>query len=100
MYLEGFLSVITDPEMYLVILLGVAVGIVFGAIPGLTATMAITGDHFEAVTGRLLAGVVDGQDADAVLVGKLLELADDLIIAGVAVSLAADFPDFLHTGSR
>ena len=30
------------------------------------------------------------------LVGKLLELADDLIIAGVAVSLAADFPDFLH----
>ena len=42
MYLEGFLSVITDPEMYLVILLGVAVGIVFGAIPGLTATMAIT----------------------------------------------------------
>ena len=56
-----------------------------------------TGDHFEAVTGRLLAGVVDGQDADAVLVGKLLELADDLIIAGVAVSLAADFPDFLHS---
>ena len=42
MYLEGFLSVITDPEMYLVILLGVAVGIVFGVIPGLTATMAIT----------------------------------------------------------
>lgn len=31
MYLEGFLSVITDPEMYLVILLGVAVGIVSGA---------------------------------------------------------------------
>lgn len=42
MYLEGFLSVITDPKMYIVILLGVAVGIVFGAIPGLTATMAIT----------------------------------------------------------
>ena len=54
------------------------------------------GDHFEAVTGRLLAGVVDGQNADAVLVGKLLELADDLIITGVAVCLAADFPDFLH----
>ena len=43
-----------------------------------------TGDHFEAVTGGLLAGVVDGQNADAVLVGKLLELADDLIITGVA----------------
>ena len=27
---------------------------------------------------------------------KLLEFADDLIIAGVAVRLAADFPDFLH----
>ena len=42
-----------------------------------------TGDHFEAVTGRLFAGVVDGQDADAMLVGKLLEFADDLIVAGV-----------------
>ena len=40
--------------------------------------------------------MVDGQDADAMLVGKLLELADDLIITGVAVCLAADFPDFLH----
>ena len=55
-----------------------------------------TGDHFKAVTGRLLASVVDGQNADAVLVGKLLEPTDDLIIAGVAVRLAADFPDFLH----
>ncbi len=55
-----------------------------------------TGDHFEAVTGRLLAGVVDSQDTDAVLVGKLLEPTDDLIITGVAVCLAADFPDFLH----
>ena len=55
-----------------------------------------TGDHFEAVTGGLLAGVVDGQNADAVLVGKLLELADDLIITGVAVCLAADLTDFLH----
>ena len=32
--------------------------------------------------------MVDGQNTDAVLVGKLLELADDLIVAGVAVSLA------------
>ena len=40
--------------------------------------------------------MVDSQDTDTVLVGKLLELADDLIIAGVAVRLAADFPDFLH----
>ena len=55
-----------------------------------------TGDHFEAVTGRLLAGVVNSQNADAVLVGKLLEPTDDLIIAGVAVRLAADLADFLH----
>ena len=40
--------------------------------------------------------MVDGQNADAVLVGKLLELADDLIVACVAVRLTADFPDFLH----
>ena len=30
------------------------------------------------------------------LVGKLLELTDDLIIAGVAVCLATDLTDFLH----
>ena len=40
--------------------------------------------------------MVNSQNADAVLVGKLLEPTDDLIIAGVAVRLAADFPDFLH----
>ena len=55
-----------------------------------------TGDHFEAVTGRLFAGVMDGQNADAVLVGKLLEPTDDLIIAGVAVCFTADLADFLH----
>lgn len=42
MYLEGFLSVATNPLVILMMLAGVAVGIVFGAIPGLTATMAIT----------------------------------------------------------
>ena len=61
-----------------------------------TEQSCCTGDHFEAVTGRLLAGVVDSQDTDAVLVGKLLEPTDDLIIAGVAVRLAADLADFLH----
>ena len=30
------------------------------------------------------------------IIGKLLEPADDLIIAGVAVRLAADIADFLH----
>lgn len=42
MYLDGFLSVATNPAVILMMLAGVAVGIVFGAIPGLTATMAIT----------------------------------------------------------
>lgn len=42
MYLEGFLSVATNPIVLVMMLVGVAVGIVFGAIPGLTATMAIT----------------------------------------------------------
>jgi len=42
MYLQGFLSVVTDPVIYVYILVGVVVGIIFGAIPGLTATMAIT----------------------------------------------------------
>ena len=40
--------------------------------------------------------MVDGQNADAMLVGKLLEPTDDLIIAGVAVCFAADLADFLH----
>ena len=40
--------------------------------------------------------MVDGQNTDAMLVGELLQLADDFIIAGVTVSLAADLTDFLH----
>lgn len=39
---------------------------------------------------------MDGNDANAVSVRKTLELADDLIVAGVAVSLAASFSDLLH----
>ncbi len=42
MYLEGFLSVVTNPLILVMMLIGVAIGIIFGAIPGLTATMAIT----------------------------------------------------------
>ena len=39
--LPGLLSVITSPMTLLFILVGTVVGIIFGAIPGLTATMAI-----------------------------------------------------------
>ena len=54
------------------------------------------GDHLKGVTGGLLPSVVDGQHADTVLICKLLELAHDLVVAGVAVRFAAHFPDFLH----
>jgi putative tricarboxylic transport membrane protein len=37
----AFSSVALDPFVWLLIFIGVAVGIVFGAIPGLTATMAV-----------------------------------------------------------
>lgn len=42
MAIQGILSVITDPVTILLIFAGVAVGIVFGSLPGLTATMAVT----------------------------------------------------------
>ena len=40
--LSGILSVAASPLTILFILVGVAAGIIFGAIPGLTATMAKT----------------------------------------------------------
>ena len=39
---------------------------------------------------------MNGNDANAVPVRKTLEFADDLIVAGVAVSLASGLPDLLH----
>ena len=54
------------------------------------------GNHLESIPSGLLPGVVDGQHADTVLICKLFELADDLIVAGVAVRFAAHLPDFLH----
>ncbi len=38
---EGFLTVFSDPLTLIFIALGTIIGIIFGAIPGLTATMAI-----------------------------------------------------------
>lgn len=40
--LEGSVAVLSDPVILLLIIAGVAVGIIFGSIPGLTATMALT----------------------------------------------------------
>ena len=39
--MEGFVNVVLDPFVWLLIVCGVAIGIVFGSIPGLTATMAV-----------------------------------------------------------
>lgn len=41
MILEGFTNVALDPFVILLIFVGTLIGIVFGAIPGLTATMAV-----------------------------------------------------------
>ena len=40
--------------------------------------------------------MVDDQNADAIPISKLLQLADYLIIAGVAVTIAHCLPDFLQ----
>lgn len=39
--LAGFLSIVTDPKCLILVFICVGVGIIFGAIPGLTATTAI-----------------------------------------------------------
>ncbi len=41
MVLEGFSNVVLDPFVILLVAIGVIVGIIFGSIPGLTATMAV-----------------------------------------------------------
>jgi len=41
MFIEGFSAVFGSPFIILLIFLGTVIGIVFGALPGLTATMAI-----------------------------------------------------------
>lgn len=42
MIMEGIISVFSNPLNIVFVALGTVIGIVFGAIPGLTATMAIT----------------------------------------------------------
>ena len=39
---------------------------------------------------------MDSQNTDTVLIGKLLDPADDLIVAGITVRLAAYLTDLLH----
>ena len=42
MIITGFSSILLNPWNILLIFVGTLIGIVFGAIPGLTATMAIS----------------------------------------------------------
>ena len=42
MMTAGFTAILSNPVTILLIFMGVAIGIVFGSIPGLTATMAVT----------------------------------------------------------
>lgn len=65
------------------------------SITSVPSTLPAIPFGIELVRSRLFSGVVDCQDADPVLVGKLLEPADDLIVGGIAVSLTAHLPDFL-----
>ena len=44
---------------------------------------------------RVPGGMVDDQDADPIPIGKLLQLADHLIVAGVAVTVTHSLTDFL-----
>lgn len=41
MILEGISAVLLDPSCIIWVFIGTVVGIIFGCIPGLTATMAI-----------------------------------------------------------
>ena len=54
------------------------------------------GDHVKAVFGFHLPGVVNHQQADAVLVAESFQLGHDLVVAGVTVSFTADFPHLLQ----
>ena len=55
-----------------------------------------TGNHLKTVSRRLLSGMMDDQDADAISVSKLFQLADHLIVAGIAVAVAHRFPNLLQ----
>ena len=53
------------------------------------------GDHFKFIGGRLFAGVMHQQQTDIMLVSKGFQFANDFIITGIAVSLAAQLSDLL-----
>jgi putative tricarboxylic transport membrane protein len=75
--LEGFLNALTPTSLF-VEMLGVVIGIIFGAIPGLTATLGIalfvpvtflmTAEHGMIMLGGIYAGGIYGGSISAVLI--------------------------------
>lgn len=55
------------------------------------------GNRPKGIVCLLLPGVMDGQNTDPVLISKLLDSADNLIVAGIAVRFAAYLTDLLHS---
>ena len=55
-----------------------------------------SGDRLEGIVCLLLSSVVDGQHTDTMLICELLDPADDLIVAYVAVCLIANLSNLLH----
>ena len=78
--LEGFIAVFCSPVSILLIFIGVVVGIIFGAIPGLTATMAVvmflpltySMSPIEAIT--LLMGLYIGGTSGGLISAILLNI--------------------------
>ena len=62
-----------------------------------SAQLNSAGNLLKGIVCLLLSGAMDGQNTDAVLVGKLLELTYDFIITGITVHFTAYLTDFLHS---
>ena len=55
-----------------------------------------TGDRLDRIVCLLFSGMVNSQHTNTMLIGKLLDSANDFIIAGVAVCLSANLSNLLH----
>ena len=54
------------------------------------------GNRLKGIVCLLLPGVVDSQHTNTVLIGKLFDPTDNLVVTGVAVCFTANLPDLLH----
>ena len=78
--LAGFLSIVTDPKCLILVFICVGVGIIFGAIPGLTATTAIA--MFLPVTYAL-----DTKTAIAILVALYIGGISGGLISAILLNI-------------